>query len=85
MPNEKKIYPELLYFRTKVLKMSVEDVIKGTDMSSATYLRCEKGVRELTLGEAYTIAENMGLDLETLFPKIFGKQVDKTATNNKEI
>lgn len=80
MPNEKKIYPELLYFRTKVLKMSVEDVIKGTDMSSATYLRCEEGVRELTLGEAYTIAENMGLDLETLFPKIFGKRVDKTAT-----
>lgn len=81
MPDEKKIYPELLYYRTKVLKMSVEEVIKGTGISSATYLRSENGTRELTLGEASQIAENMGLDLETLFPKIFTRKVAKNATN----
>lgn len=82
MIDERKIYPELLYYRTKILKMTVEEVIKGTDMSSATYLRSENGTRELTLGEASQIAENMGLDLETLFPKIFGNKVDKNATKH---
>lgn len=60
--------------------MSVDDVIAGTGMSNATYLRCENGVRELTLGEASQIADNMRLPLETLFPKIFKPRVDKNAT-----
>lgn len=71
MYDELKCYPELLYYRTKVLKMSVEEVIKGLDMSKATYLRSENGERELTLGEATTIAKNMKLSLNVLFPKIF--------------
>lgn len=75
MYDELKCYPELLYYRTKVLKMSVEEVIKGLDMSKATYLRSENGERELTLSEATLISRNMRLPLKVLFPKIFKRNV----------
>lgn len=81
MPDERSIYPELLYYRTKVLKMSVEDTIKGLDISSQTYLRSENGNRELTLREASQIAINLGIPLNILFPKIFSLVVDKNATS----
>lgn len=71
MIDDMKIYPELLYYRTKVKKMTVEDVIKGTEMSKATYLRIENGKRELTLREAIQIAQNMEIELKVLFPKFF--------------
>lgn len=71
MPEELKIYPELVYYRTKVLKLSVADVIKGLDMSEYTYLRCENGKRELTLSEAFRISKNMNLEMDVLFPKFF--------------
>lgn len=75
--DELKCYPELLYYRTKVLKMSIDEVIDGLDISKATYLRSENGERELTLGEATVIAKNMKLPLHVLFPKIFKPCVAK--------
>ena len=81
MPNNLTYYPELLYYRTKILKMTVEDTIAGLNMSTATYLRVENGNRELYLSEAKQIARNLNLSLETLFPKIFESKVAKNATN----
>lgn len=69
--SENAFYPELLYFRKKVLKMEVREVIKGTNISEATYLRCENGKRELTLSEASVIAKNMNMSMNKLFPKFF--------------
>lgn len=80
MPDERKMYPELLYYRTKIKKMSVEDTTKGLKMSSATYLRCENGERELTLNEALVISNNLGVSLERLFPKIFSPKVANMST-----
>lgn len=67
------MYPELLYYRTKVLKKTVEETIKGLDISPSTYLRCENGGRELSLNEAYVISNNLGIPLGKLFPKIFNQ------------
>lgn len=80
MTDERMIYPELLYFRTKILKKSVEETIKGLDISPQTYLRSENGTRELTLREASQIAKNLNLSLYVLFPKIFANEVAKNAT-----
>ncbi|MFV0552243.1 MAG: helix-turn-helix domain-containing protein [Anaerorhabdus sp.] len=80
MTDERTIYPELLYFRTKILKKSVEETIKGLDISPQTYLRSENGTRELTLREASQIAKNLNLSLYVLFPKIFTNEVAKNAT-----
>jgi len=71
--GEEKMYPELLYYRTKVKKKTVEETIKGLKMSVATYLRAENGQRELTLNEALVISRNLEVELEKLFPKIFCK------------
>lgn len=80
MPDKIKMYPELLYYRTKVRKMSVKDTIKGLNISEATYLRSENGERELSLNEAYVISNNLDVPLIDLFPKIFKRKVDKIAT-----
>lgn len=57
--------------------MTIAEVTKGLEMSESTYLRVEKGERELTLSEASTIAHNMSLPLSTLFPIFFASDVDK--------
>ncbi|MEG0404492.1 MAG: hypothetical protein RR623_08375 [Bacilli bacterium] len=80
MQDERAIYPELLYFRTKVLKKTIEETINGLDISPQTYLRSENGSRELTLREANQIAKNLNLSLYVLFPKIFNNEVAKNAT-----
>lgn len=72
--DDTKVYPELLFYRTKVKKKTVKDTIKGLNMSVTTYLRVEKGKRELTLDEALIIANNLEVSLNTLFPKIFLNQ-----------
>lgn len=80
--HEEGIYTELVYYRKKVKKMSVKEIIKHTGISTSTYLRCEKGERELTLQEASMIAENLSVPMSVLFPKIFTPCVDKNATND---
>lgn len=80
MIDERKIYPELLYYRTKIKKMSIKDTIRGLDISEATYLRSENGERELSLNEAYIISKNLQVSLFDLFPKIFTQKVAENAT-----
>lgn len=72
--EDTKVYPELLFYRTKIKKKSIRDTIKGLNMSDTTYLRVERGKRELTLDEALVISNNLEVPLDILFPKIFLKQ-----------
>ena len=78
----KAFYPQLFYFRKKVLKMSVSEVIKNTSMSESTYLRCENGKRELTLSEADAISKNMGISMYELFPNFFKQNVANMQQND---
>ena len=64
-------YSELEYFRKEVCCLTIEEVIRGSDITIKEYLQCVTGYRELTLEEVLQISDNLNVPLDILFPKVF--------------
>lgn len=74
-------YAELVYLRRMIKKMDAEDLASAIGKSRETYLRSERGNRELTLMEAMLIANKLKMPIACVFPKIFELDVADNATN----
>lgn len=74
-------YAELVYLRRVVKKLPAAEMAKTIGVSTETYLRAERGGRELTLREAMKIANKLEMPIQEVFPKIFTQNVAKNATN----
>lgn len=81
MDTAKSEYAELVYIRRMVKKMPAEEMASAIDVSAETYLRSERGQRELTLSEAMRLANKLEMPIAEVFPKIFKLDVAKNATN----
>lgn len=77
-------YAELSYIRKKIKKKSAQEMADVINVSAETYLRVERGDRELTLNEAMRLSNHLNLPISTVFPKIFDLDVAYDATEGGE-
>ena len=75
-------YADLVYIRRIIKKVPTEEMAASIGVSCETYLRSERGDRELTLLEAMKIANKLNMPIATVFPKIFNLDVANKTTNN---
>lgn len=73
-------YADLVYIRRVVKKIPAGEMANAIGVSTETYLRSERGDRELTLLEAMQIANKLETPISSLFPKIFALDVANNAT-----
>ncbi|MEK5415850.1 helix-turn-helix transcriptional regulator [Paenibacillus sp. FSL L8-0708] len=68
-------YAELAYIRRVVKKVSAQDMADLLGVNKETYLRSERGGRDITLEEAVKIAHKFNMNLAEVFPKFFVENV----------
>ncbi|MGG1673290.1 helix-turn-helix domain-containing protein [Paenibacillus sp. NRS-1783] len=73
-------YAELVYIRRMIKKLPTEEMASSIGVSAETYLRSERGERELTLLEAMKISNKLQMPISEVFPKIFNLDVVINAT-----
>lgn len=74
------ICADLVYIRRMVKKIPSDEMASTIGVSIETYLRSERGERDLTLQEAMKIANKLDMPISEVFPKIFNLDVAKNAT-----
>lgn len=75
-------YAELVYIRRMVKKVPSDEMAAVIGVSKETYLRCERGERELSLAEAMKISNKLQMPISEVFPKIFKFDVAKNTTSS---
>ncbi|OME07904.1 MULTISPECIES: helix-turn-helix domain-containing protein [Paenibacillus] len=68
-------YAELAYIRRVLIKVPVQEMADLLGVNKETYLRSERGDRDITLEEAVKIAHKFKMTLEEVFPKFFNQNV----------
>lgn len=68
-------YAELAYIRRVVKKFSAQEMADLLGVNKETYLRSERGDRDITLEEAVKIARKFKMTVKEVFPKFFTENV----------
>lgn len=74
-------YAEMAYIRKVIKKIHVDEMAAEIGMSVESYRRTERGERDLTLKQAFQIANKFGMPFEEVFPKFFTPNVARDATS----
>ncbi|WP_438498068.1 helix-turn-helix transcriptional regulator [Paenibacillus sp. IHBB 3054] len=75
MESKQTRYAELAYIRRVVKKFSAQEMADLLEVNKETYLRSERGDRDITLEEAVKIAQKFNMTLVDVFPKFFVNNV----------
>lgn len=75
MESKQTRYAELAYIRRVVKKVTAQEMADLLGVNKETYLRSERGGRDITLEEAVKISHKFNMSLVEVFPKFFAQNV----------